>query len=577
VLELKDISFLANPQDEGSKLLNQVGLKIPRGSLVAIVGPSGCGKSTLLKVIAGILEPQNGSVHWEDRDLAEEDLSPSEIGYVPQFSIAHEHLTVRESISFAAQLRVTGLDKEASEKRTGDVLHAVGLEAIQNRMIRVLSGGQKRRVALAMEMVSHPSLLLCDEVTSGLDPQSEDSMVRLMHQLAQEEGRIVLSVTHSLHHLDLYDSVIVMYQGSIAYHGPGRFLLHHFDVKHPEDIFSQLSHRTAQEWHQSWQKRRQAYDEFYDSKISSAKLKESEAHEKKRTSSDDSESSTPSFGSQSFILLQRRWRIFFRDRSQIWLQAALLLGFPCLVVIFALQGLPQLQNLSMDADGNIIRQLRESNSFIIQSTKVGSLVSGLVMFQVILLALMGSNNSAREVASERLIYEKERLSGLRAGSYLTSKVIFVFSLCFVQSIWMALFVNQVCRFPGNIFTQIALLTLLNASMSSICLGVSCLTRTPEQASLISIYLVGFQLPLSGAVLALPDMVSTFTRPFIASYWSWSGVLQTMRDTRFYDAVQMVTQTSLSSVELCFWTLGCHIIFGLFLAFIGCRKGQWNSF
>ena len=229
----------------------------------------------------------------------------------------------------------------------------------------------------------------------------------------------------------------------------------------------------------------------------------------------------------------------------------------------------------MTSDVNILDQLKEANQYIIDSTKIGRLVSGLVVMQVVLLTLMGSNNSAREIAGERLIYEKEKLGGLRPFSYLASKACFLFVLVAVQSFWMAIFVNRICQFPGDLFEQISLLLLANAAMTSTCLAISSLMPSPEQASLVSIYLVGFQLPLSGAVLGLPVAARWITQPFIAAYWSWSGILQTMRDTRFYDVVQLITPTALSSVALCLWTLTCHIGIGLTVAYLGCKRSRWE--
>ncbi|HWB59062.1 MAG TPA: hypothetical protein VG733_06210, partial [Chthoniobacteraceae bacterium] len=142
-------------------------------------------------------------------------------------------------------------------------------------------------------------------------------------------------------------------------------------------------------------------------------------------------------------------------------------------------------------------------------------------------------------------------------------------------IWMAVFVNVVCHFQGDLMGQIALLMLANAAMTAVCLGISANMKTAEQASLVSIYLVGFQLPLSGAVLALPKFIGQCTRPFIASYWSWSGFIETMRDTRFYDMVQDMTQTKLSPLELCVWVLASHVVFGLFFAYIGSRASRWE--
>jgi hypothetical protein len=142
-----------------------------------------------------------------------------------------------------------------------------------------------------------------------------------------------------------------------------------------------------------------------------------------------------------------------------------------------------------------------------------------------------------------------------------------------QSLWMGLFVHHVCGFPGNLGMQLVLLLMVNAAMTSICLGISSLMSSAEQASLVSIYLVGFQLPLSGAVLALPEILGGAVRPFISAYWSWSGILQTLKNERYYDIVQTVAQSPLSPLGLCVWVLAAHIAAGLFVARIGCERRQ----
>src|SRR3954464_11116234 len=216
MLELRGVTLLAGQEPEGRALLRGVNAKFRPGQLHAVVGPSGCGKSTLLKVIAGIRQPHEGSVHWADRDLSEEDLAPHEIGYVPQFSIAFDLLRVDESLETALRLRVGGLSAEERKTRAERFLAEVGLAEIADRRVGVLSGGQKRRLALALEMASEPRLLLCDEVTSGLDPKAEDEVAHLLHSLSRGGDRLVLSVTHSLRHLSLCDSVLVLYQGYLV-------------------------------------------------------------------------------------------------------------------------------------------------------------------------------------------------------------------------------------------------------------------------------------------------------------------------------------------------------------------------
>jgi hypothetical protein len=274
---------------------------------------------------------------------------------------------------------------------------------------------------------------------------------------------------------------------------------------------------------------------------------------------------------QLLTLLDRRFKIFFRSHGQLWLQAGLVFGFPCLVAIFGWNGLPQIRNMSMGLDLNVISQMKEAMDFLKQASQVGSLVSGIVMFEVVLLTLMGANNSGREIAAERPIFEKEKLSGLSVSAYVLSKLVFLGVLSAVQSVWMGYFIHVTCAFPGQLGEQLLFLFLVNAAMTSICLAISSFMRTAEQASLASIYLVGFQLPLSGAVLALPAWLTPLSRPFIAAYWSWSGMLQTLSGERYYDIINMVIQTQLSPVTLCLWALGSHVILGLILTFQGCGR------
>ena len=184
MLELKDVSFTIRKDGEDVPLVDQVSIVIPRGHFMAIVGPSGCGKTTLLKTIAGLNPESAGALFWDSRNLSEDgDFLPSEIGYVPQFSIAYDPLTVDESVEAATRLRVCSRSTEALDHRIDQVLEETGLTPISDRQVRVLSGGQKRRLGLAMELVSDPKLLLCDEVTSGLDPRSEREIVHLLHDL----------------------------------------------------------------------------------------------------------------------------------------------------------------------------------------------------------------------------------------------------------------------------------------------------------------------------------------------------------------------------------------------------------
>ena len=574
MLELQEVSFTIRKDGEDVPLVDRVSIRVPKGHFMAIVGPSGCGKTTLLKTIAGLNPESGGALFWDSRDLSKEgDFSPSEIGYVPQFSIAYEPLSVDESVEAATRLRVRCGSTEELDHRIDRVLEETGLSPISDRQVKVLSGGQKRRLGLAMELVSDPKLLLCDEVTSGLDPRSEREIVRLLHDLSRKDGRIVLSVTHSLAHLELYDSILVLHEGRVAFHGPPEQLTHYFSVSDTEEIYPRLATQPSERWHSSWQKHRESYQKMMDK--ARALLVSTGDLLLPADAADDSESlRLPGFFSQFATLLSRRWRIFFRDRGQVFLQLAIIIVFPILVTIFSDKASGNIRRYSDTRSTDMMAEIQEQQSVRADQAKVGSAISGIIMFQVVLLSLMGSNNSAREIAGERPIYEKEKFGGLRPSAYLASKIAFLACLVIGQSLWMAFFVNFFGAFRGDFIQHAVFLLLINAAMTSICLAVSSLMRTAEQASLLSIYLVGFQLPLSGAVLALPESIEAFTRPFISAYWAWSGSVEALQ-TQVHDAVKSVIDTSLSAQSACFYALGAHIIVALIATWAGARRPQWD--
>ncbi|MEM0968838.1 MAG: ABC transporter permease, partial [Verrucomicrobiota bacterium] len=379
----------------------------------------------------------------------------------------------------------------------------------------------------------------------------------------------VISVTHSLGNLDLYDSVLVLYAGRVVYHGPPDSLAHYFGVEDAEDVYPALAKREPEDWATSWSKHASDYYAVVPGLRPEDVAAPASQVEGKATSS-----RIPNFLTQLFVLLNRRWQIFFRDRTQLVLQLAMLIIFPAVVVLFAFEGLPDLQRPSDTLANNPAAELQEQISIQSNRVKVGGLISGLVMFQVVLLALMGSNNSAREIAGERQIYEKEKLGGLSTFAYLGSKMFFLSTLVIVQSLWMYFFVAIFAQIPSDMLIHPILLILVNASMTAICLGISASMQSADQASLLSIYLVGFQLPLSGAVLALPSIVEPFIQPFISAYWSWSGIVRSL-EPRYFTAVDTVTDASLQGTILCLAVLAAHLFVGIIIAFIGAGRARWN--
>ena len=388
----------------------------------------------------------------------------------------------------------------------------------------------------------------------------------------------------------------------MAYHGPPEGLTHYFSVDDTEEVYPQLAKQRPEKWQQSWGKHREAYygklTKRRNELIKKGELvvpeeaKASEKPSKKRSDTspldDPAESDkivreaselvrTPGVISQFSTLLGRRWKIFFRDRGQVFLQLAILVCFPILVALFSERGNENIKKFSDRYEGTL-QQIQEHTMVEKSYLSVGSAVSGIVMFQVVLLSLMGSNNSAREVAGERLIFEKEKFGGIRPIAYLGSKVAFLGSLILIQSLWMAIFVQQFWKFPdgseAGFLDHTVFLILINAAMTFVCLGISSLMKTAEQSSLLSIYLVGFQLPLSGAVLALPESMESITRPFISAYWAWSGSIDSMNPS-YRNAIDAVTETSFQPSSACMYLLLIHIAIGLIASYIGLKRHHWD--
>ncbi len=561
MLELDQIRFDVGKGDEEITLLEDIRLRVPTGHFMAIVGPSGCGKSTLLKLIAGINQETGGMISWNGRNLSEEgDLEASEIGYVPQFSIAYESLTVEENIASAVRLRAVTKSEAAFTRLVDQTLTAAGLDTLRDRRAKVLSGGQRRRLSLALELVTSPILLLCDEVTSGLDPKSEEEIVGLMYELSRSAQRIVVNVTHSLASLDLYDSILVLDAGRVVYHGSPRDLEAYFGTHRPEDLYARLASEEKAVWIDRWVASRAAHE---------AALAIGASGEASPSTT------TPRAGVQFWTLFLRRWKLFFRDRGQLALHGAILIIFPLLVAIFAPDGVEPVRRLSETLPANL-GEYEADRSSMTFNLNLGGLVSGLVMFQVILLTLMGANNSSREIAGERAIVEKEKLGGVSSGAYIASKIAFLSVLVLLQSLWMTVFVQSICGLPiRELFSHFMLLLLVDGAMTAICLAISAFARTADQASLLSIYLVGFQLPLSGAVLALPGWLGVLTRPFISAYWSWAGGMDGM-EKQYHRYIAEVTDTWLAPASLCIVILAIHIVLGLGGAYVGTRRPRWEN-
>ena len=539
---------------------------LPRG-LNAVIGPSGCGKTTLMKAILGILPSSGEAALAGQRITCTEDLV-GKVGFAPQFTAAQPQLTVSESLEYALRLAVP--DAQERQRRLDSVLNETGMAPHRDKRVSALSGGQLRRLSLGLELTLDPPCMVCDEVTSGLDPQSEDQILALLRNLAETRRKSFVCIIHNLGKLNQFDWVTVVYQGDVVFQGSPDALLGYFGIPDGLRLYEVLNASELAAWRDRWAIYQAEHLDAYE--VAVAKVGAPAEIEPLP------DPVVPDGVSQFFTLLARRMKLFFRDTGYLGLTLAITFGFPLLVIIFNLEGAWDVRKIPMDRNTASMEAVQQALNVQISNAQLAGLAAGLVMFQVILLTLMGANNGGREISAERVLYEKERMTGLRPWSYAFSKITFVSLIAIFQGVWMCFFVKLICRFPGPWGEQMGILAASCVSMSVVCLGFSAMLTSPEKSSLLSIYLVGFQLPLSGVVLALPASLTWVCRPFINSYWGWSGYMKSMMGLPLYDAytASMPNQNAyVASNSMGMTVLLVQGLLGVCLVVYGCQQKRWN--
>jgi ABC-type multidrug transport system ATPase subunit/pSer/pThr/pTyr-binding forkhead associated (FHA) protein len=388
------------PQGHTTKtILRDVSFGVPEKSLIGVIGPSGSGKSTLLRALTGYRPADVGEVLYDNRDLYKQFAELRQrIGLVPQDDILHKDLSVRRALKYAAKLRFPG-DTHAAERqdRIDEVLRELKLDVHADKRITSLSGGQRKRVSVALELLTKPSLIFLDEPTSGLDPGMDRDVMQLLRGLA-DDGRTVLVVTHSVAELALCDRLLVMAPGgAMAYFGPPDEALNFFGYDSWADVFQAFENYRDYDWAGRW--RGSQHYQMYTAHLDAVVPQAAPAMPQQVTRPQKSQS----WGSQLWTLIARYVSVIASDRGFMGLMLILpaVLGVVS-VVIPAKAGLGYgplyAHHFNKDA-GTILMILT-----------VGACFSGAA-------------NSVRELIKERVIYERERAVGLSRTAYLMSKVI----------------------------------------------------------------------------------------------------------------------------------------------------------
>jgi ABC-type multidrug transport system ATPase subunit/pSer/pThr/pTyr-binding forkhead associated (FHA) protein len=387
--------------DGGKQILKDVSFGVPEKSLVGVIGPSGSGKSTLLKALTGYRPANEGDVLYDNRNLYKQFAELRQrIGLVPQDDILHKELTVKKALKYAAKLRfpadTTGQERNA---RIDEVLRELKLDIHKEKKVTSLSGGQRKRVSVALELLTKPSLIFLDEPTSGLDPGMDRDVMQLLRGLA-DDGRTVLVVTHSVAELAICDKLLVMAPGgAVAYFGPPEEALNFFGYETWADVFSSFENYRDYDWAGRW-KGSQHYQMY------AADIDAVAAQSVHMPSPQAMRPPKPQgWLSQLSTLVRRYTSVIVSDR-----------GFLGLMVI--LPAVLGVVSVLIPAEFGLALGPKNGNPPF--SNRDGSTI---LLILAVGACFAGAANSVRELIKERVIYERERATGLSRSAYLMSKVI----------------------------------------------------------------------------------------------------------------------------------------------------------
>ncbi|MGF0173936.1 FHA domain-containing protein [Streptomyces sp. Marseille-Q5077] len=503
-LEVQDLAVAV---DHGRKtLLDHVSFPVGEKCLLAVVGPSGAGKSTLLNALTGQRPADHGTVLYDGRDLYRDYAELRQrIGLVPQDDILHAQLTVRSALSYAAELRFPQDTAKAERRaRVDEVIHELGLEQRAGQPVHSLSGGQRKRVSVALELLTKPSLLFLDEPTSGLDPGMDRSVMNMLRGLA-DDGRTVIVVTHSVLSLDICDRLLVLAPGGrIAYYGPPEEALLFFGFEHWPEAFEAFERDQERDWAGDY--RGSLYHRQY---ISDA------TGQPRRPRTGPVVIARPprprSRGAQLGTLIRRYATALAADRTFL----AIIIALPFVM-------------------GAMARAL--AGSRLTQETAMNALlilcVGGV---------LTGAANAVRELVKERVIYRRERAVGLSRSAYLMSKVVVLGTITVLQAVVLTLvaLLGVDLNAPGGegvLMPPLVEITVAVAllAFTAMMLGlvVSALVRKEEVTMPLLVLLAIVQVVFCGALLKLDGVPGLEQLSWVVpSRWALGAMAGTLELSR----------------------------------------------
>ena len=494
----------------GKILLNRVTFPIPEKCLLGVIGPSGAGKSTLLGALTGMRPADTGTVLYDNRDLYRHYAElRHRIGLVPQQSVLHMQLTARRALQYSAELRFPADSRRGErETRVTEVMGELGLTKHANTRADRLSGGQLKRVNVAQELLTKPSLLFLDEPTSGLDPGLDKSVMEQMRDLAHD-GRTVIVVTHSVANLDTCDRLLVLVPGGkIAFYGPSDEGLSYFGQPGWAEVFQAFELYPDRDWAAEYAASPQ-YRQYVAGQRPKPPARKAPAEHPPLPAAPPPQHRGAL--RQLGTLTRRYARVIAADRGYLTMVALLPVLAGILVRFFpskeGLTGPPHTNTTALE----------------------------ILVILVIIACLSGAFSAGRELVKERPIYIRERAAGLSSGAYLCSKLLVLGVISIIQSVVLTLLAVAGRTMPphGSVLGS-PLLELTAAialtGIASTCLGlvVSAWVSTSEKSTLIVILLTVFQVVLCGALLSLNGMAGLEQLAWLApARWGFAAVASTV--------------------------------------------------
>jgi ABC-type multidrug transport system ATPase subunit/pSer/pThr/pTyr-binding forkhead associated (FHA) protein len=495
---------------KGTTILNDISLSIMPREFVVIAGVSGGGKSTLLDALNGFRPATSGSVLVNSTDLYKNfNAYRTQLGYVPQDDIIHKELTVRQALNFAARLRMPADTTDAErQQRLNEVLDDLELTHRQNVPVKSLSGGQRKRVSIGVELLTKPSLFFLDEATSGLDPGTEAQIMRLLRKLA-DQGRTVLLITHATKNVTMCDLVVFLAKGGrVAYLGQPQEAIQYFGVQEFDEIYDKVEDELSPE---EWQKRYKEspqYQKYVVERQSILPQPQSDSQQTRPKQQRSASQTKNISGWQQFLILsQRNIAILMRDRASLILMLAIapILG----ILDFITWQKTLFDPLNGDA-GQAITML---------------------FVAVLIAVLVGNLTTMREIVKEVEIYRRERTIGLQILPYILSKVWIGVLLALYQAAIFLLTKKLAVEIPGGAETLVSMyVTLVLATIAGMMMGLLISALSPNQniAPLLTIIFLVPQITFGGGMLPIKSfgLPGQLINHITLTKWSFEALVTT---------------------------------------------------